>query len=233
MGRSDAGTREPVTAAAWPCGAAAAPASSGQSLGVRAATTRARRARGRATTSAPLATHAWPTSRTSRLGVHTSASTCARSGIRPHSSCSSRVSVSTGFSPTSTAPPAPSAQRPAQRRDPRRRGGRRASGRRRRAPRTARRSSASASSPAAGPSASAAARARGRRRCAKPARRAASPSWDGEPRSLQRGDRGVGRGVVSAVGSYASSRQRDRARRRRARGRGRGCRARSSRRSTT
>ena len=48
-----------------------------------------------------------------RLGRHTSASTAKRSGSTPHSSSSSRVSVSVGSSPTSTAPPAPSAQRPA------------------------------------------------------------------------------------------------------------------------
>ena len=64
-------------------------------------------------TSAPSGSHARPTSITSRLGSETSASTVSRSGVTDHSSSSSRVSVSTGSSPTSTEPPAPSAQRPA------------------------------------------------------------------------------------------------------------------------
>jgi hypothetical protein len=48
------------------------------------------------------------------VGRETSASTANRSGVTAHSSSSSRVSASTGSSPTSTLPPAPSAQRPAQ-----------------------------------------------------------------------------------------------------------------------
>ena len=51
-----------------------------------------------------------PASR-SRAG-QTSASTVSRSGLTDHSSCSSRTSVWAGFSPSSTEPPAPSAQRP-------------------------------------------------------------------------------------------------------------------------
>ena len=64
-------------------------------------------------TSTPAGSHASPTSIASRLGSDTSASTVSRSGVTDHSSSSSRPSVSTGSSPTSTAPPAPSAQRPA------------------------------------------------------------------------------------------------------------------------
>ena len=47
------------------------------------------------------------------VGQPQSASPRTRSGATAHSSCSSRTSVSAGFSPRSTAPPAPSAQRPA------------------------------------------------------------------------------------------------------------------------
>ena len=57
---------------------------------------------------------------TSRCGSRTSASPRTRSGATDHSSSSSRTSVSAGLSPTSTAPPAPSAQRPGPRRQPRR-----------------------------------------------------------------------------------------------------------------
>ena len=88
-------------------------ASSGQRVDVGAATTRARRARRRARPRRPSASQAWPISITIPFGRRTRASTASRSGATDHSSSSSRVSASTGSSPTSTAPPAPSAQRPA------------------------------------------------------------------------------------------------------------------------
>src|SRR3954470_19669738 len=68
---------------------------------------------GSGVTSTPSGSHACPMSIARRFGRETSASTVSRSGVTDHSSSSSRPSVSTGSSPTSTAPPAPSAQRPA------------------------------------------------------------------------------------------------------------------------
>src|SRR5271155_357085 len=69
---------------------------------------------GTTVSSAPSASHACPTNITSCWGSRTSASARTRSGETAHSSLSSRTSVSAGFSPRSTAPPAPRAQRPAQ-----------------------------------------------------------------------------------------------------------------------
>ena len=101
-----------LTPAGRPCGAAARRPRAAIRRSMPA-TTRRRRARGRASTAAPSGSQAWPMNITSRCGRRTSASQRTRSGATDHSSSSSRVSVSTGLSPTSTAPPAPSAQRPA------------------------------------------------------------------------------------------------------------------------
>ena len=117
------------------------------------------------------------------VGSETSASTANRSGVTRHSSSSSRVSASTGSSPTSTD--AARAERPAARprSRPTARGGRPASARRRRAPRTGPTARRPRRRPAAPTSASAAASAAGHRRRPRTTSRAARPSWAGEPRS--------------------------------------------------
>ena len=79
---------------------------------------RDRRARASRATSAPDGSQACPTNITIWWGSSTSASPRTRSGSTDHSSRSSRASVSTGFSSSSTEPPAPSAQRPGPRREP-------------------------------------------------------------------------------------------------------------------
>ena len=110
---------------------------------------------------------------------------CSRSGATDHSSSSSRASVSTGFSPTSTAPPAPSAQRPAQEAS---HAARRPASQRPSASRTMHRTER-LSRRVAGEQPQRPARRlqlepqAGRRRASKPTSRAASPSWLGEPRS--------------------------------------------------
>ena len=161
-------------------------ASSGHSVDVGAATRRARRARGRASTSAPDGSQACPTNITIRWGSSTSASTWHALGRDR---------------PLLVAARAPACRPGSRDRRPRRRrrapsarpttpatprAGPRASGRRRRAPRTAQRPSGwRRPRRGAAPSAPAAARARARRRspCWWPTSRAATPSWLGEPRS--------------------------------------------------
>ena len=138
----------------------------------------------RADLGAAAASHAWPTSMIIRFGRHTSASTAKRSGSTPHSSSSSRVSVSVGSSPTSTAPPAPSAQRPAHVAT---QGARRPASQRPSASRTTHSAASEADA------SSRTSRSDQRMGCSsmhsppsavsKPASRAARPSCEGEPRS--------------------------------------------------
>src|SRR4051794_23135195 len=158
------------------------------------------------TTSAPAASQAWPTNITSSCGRRTSASARTRSGSTPHSSRSSRDSVSAGCSNGSTAPPAPSAQRPAQ--DDSQAARRPASQR----PSASRITHSAAMLLEASPSTSRSAQRTGwSSRTRRPSRslwftsRAASPSWLGEPRSRSAVIARSAASARSAGGSKCSS----------------------------
>ena len=158
------------------------------------------------TASAPDASHAIPTTKTSPFGVSASASTDSSTGATDHSSWSSRTIASTGCSPTSTAPAAPSVQRPVHDAS---QGARRPASQRPSASRTTHRTETlrvaalptSRSDQRAGCKSS----RRPSSRCSKPTSRAASPSWLGEPRSRSAASAASAAAVSAASGSNGSS----------------------------
>ena len=176
----------------------------------RPATRRDRRARGRASTSAPDGTQACPTNITIWWGSSTSASPRTRSGSTDHSSRSSRASVSTGFSSSSTEPPAPSAQRPGHVAS---HAARRPASQR---PSPSRTTHSAATERLASPSTRRSAQRAGWRSrtssppspCWWPTSRAATPSWLGEPRSASAATAASAALVTSGPGANCSSLQR-------------------------
>ena len=173
------------------------------------ATRRACRARGRRRTSAPSGSHAWPMNITRPWGSRISASPRTRSAATDHSSSSSRVSVVNGLSPRSTAPPAPSAQRPGQLAS---HAARRPASQRPARSRTMHIAAidrlASASTRRSAQRAGCSSRRSWPSTSSWATRRAARPSWLGEPRSASAVIAASAASVRSAGGSKCSSRQR-------------------------